>query len=332
LRLQKQLAADFPTRPQFREDLAGSHNNRGNLLKDTGRLKEADEDYTQALRLRKQLAADFPTRPEFRQTLAGSHNNRGNLLKDTGRLKEADEDYTQALRLQKQLVADFPARPDFRQDLAASYTNRGVLLRMMRRLTEAEQDLNEALSNYKRLATDFPDQPDLRNELAGTYVNLALFHGQRGDWAAAQRLLLEGRPHHLAALKANPRDPVYREFYREHLGALAAAHAGLLERDDAVRTAEVCRALGWDAPADAFSAARGLSLCVPAVAGHAKLEDRQRQEATRFYADAAMKLLREAVSKGYKDAMRMKTETDLDPLRQREDFKKLVAELEGKGK
>jgi hypothetical protein len=28
----------------------------------------------------------------------------------------------------------------------------------------------------------------------------------------------------------------------------------------------------------------------------------------------------------------MKEVTDLDPLRQREDFKKLVAELEGKGK
>jgi hypothetical protein len=45
-----------------------------------------------------------------------------------------------------------------------------------------------------------------------------------------------------------------------------------------------------------------------------------------------MKLLQEAVSKGYKDAMHMKEDTALNPLRQREDFQKLVAELEGKGK
>jgi hypothetical protein len=68
------------------------------------------------------------------------------------------------------------------------------------------------------------------------------------------------------------------------------------------------------------------------VAKHDKLDDRQRKEAAQFYGDAAMKLLRAAVSKGYKDAAHMKKDTDLDPLRQREDFQKLVAELEGKGK
>ena len=42
-----------------------------------------------------------------------------------------------------------------------------------------------------------------------------------------------------------------------------------------------------------------------------------------------MKLLRDAVSKGYKDVVHIKKDTDLDPLRQRDDFQKLVAELEG---
>ena len=46
----------------------------------------------------------------------------------------------------------------------------------------------------------------------------------------------------------------------------------------------------------------------------------------------AMRQLREAVSKGYKDVAHMKQDTDLDALRQREDFQKLIAELEGKGK
>jgi hypothetical protein len=45
-----------------------------------------------------------------------------------------------------------------------------------------------------------------------------------------------------------------------------------------------------------------------------------------------MKLLRDAVSKGYKDVAHMKKDFNLDPLRQREDCQKLVAELEGKGK
>ncbi len=43
-----------------------------------------------------------------------------------------------------------------------------------------------------------------------------------------------------------------------------------------------------------------------------------------------MELLREAVSKGFKDVPHMKKDTDLDPLRQREDFQKLVKELSAK--
>ena len=68
------------------------------------------------------------------------------------------------------------------------------------------------------------------------------------------------------------------------------------------------------------------------MAKHDKLDAKQREAAAQLYSDAAMKALREAVSKGYKDVRNMKTDTDLDPLRQREDFQKLVAELEGKGK
>jgi hypothetical protein len=52
----------------------------------------------------------------------------------------------------------------------------------------------------------------------------------------------------------------------------------------------------------------------------------------RFYGDAAMKLLREAVSKGYKDVMHMKKDIIFAPICVRQDFRKLVAQLEGKGK
>ena len=43
-------------------------------------------------------------------------------------------------------------------------------------------------------------------------------------------------------------------------------------------------------------------------------------------------MLREAVAKGYKDADHMQTDKDLDPLRTREDFKTVVAELAAKAK
>jgi len=202
------------------------------------------------------------------------------------------------------------------------------LLAATGRLKEAEADFDKALSLDQQLAAAFPNQPDLRNHLAGTCVNRAHLHQLEGQWAAAKRLLLEGRPHHLAALKANPRQPAYRQFYRTHLGLLTEVHAGLLEQEEALRTAEICRDLGWNAPADAYDAACFVSRCLPIVAKHDKLDDKERRESAKFYGDAAMKLLRAAVSKGFKNVPHMKKDTDLDPLRKRDDFRKLVADLE----
>jgi serine/threonine protein kinase/tetratricopeptide (TPR) repeat protein len=330
--IYQQLAADFPARPEFRQGLAESHNNRGNLLRNTGRPMEARQDYGQALSICQQLAADFPNQPEFRLELATSYYNRG-TMGATGRPKEAELDFAHAVSIYQELAANFPARAEFRQALANCHNNRGNLLLETGRLQEAENDFGQALSIRKQLAADLPNQPDLHNQLAGSCLNLAILRQQQGSWAAAaKRLLLEGRPYHLAALKANPRHPAYRRFYRSHLGVLTQVHAGLLEQQDAVCTAGTCRDLGWDAPADSYEAACALSQCVAIVSKHDKLDDKQRKEATQLYGDAAMGLLRDAVSKGYKDVAHMKKDTDLDPLRQREDFQKLIAELEGKGK
>jgi hypothetical protein len=198
----------------------------------------------------------------------------------------------------------------------------------MGRLKEAEQEYNQTLSVRKQLVAESPSQPDLRKELGGTFDNLALVYLRQGNFAAAKPLLMEGLPHHLAALKVNPRHPQYRLAYRKHLGLLPEVHAGLLEQEDAVHAAEACRDLGYDPPADAYDAACFLSLCVRRVSKHDKLDVKERQQAAQFYGDRAMKLLRAAVSKGFKNVAHLKKDTDLDPLRKRDDFQKLVAELE----
>jgi tetratricopeptide (TPR) repeat protein len=111
LSIRKQLADDFPTQPEFRQDLAKSYRNRGFALSAAGRRKDAEKDYDEALSIYKQLAADFPSRPEFLQGLARSHVSRGQLPSATDRLKDAEQDYDQAVSIYKQLAADFP--PDW---------------------------------------------------------------------------------------------------------------------------------------------------------------------------------------------------------------------------
>ena len=53
-------------------------------------------------------------------------------------------------------------------------------------------------------------------------------------------------------------------------------------------------------------------------------------EAVQFYGDEAMKMLREAVKRGFKDAAHMRQDKDLESLFNRTDFQMLLKELEKK--
>jgi tetratricopeptide (TPR) repeat protein len=324
--------ADYPTRPEFRWELATSHNNRAILLKSSKRVPEAEREYGETIRIFRQLATDYPSKPEYRRGVAGTLSNRGNLLNTDRRYSEAEQDYNEAVQIRRQLAGEYTARPEFRRDLAQTLKNRGALLQRMGRRGDAKLDGDASLGIYRQLVADAPDQPELRNELAADLLNLAQLCRDQGDLAAAKQLLLEGRPHHLAALKANPQHPFFREAYGKHLIVLTGIHAALLEQADALRTAETCRTQGRDPAGDAYDAACCLSLCVPIMAKHDKLTDTQRKESALFYADAAMTLLREAVTAGFRDAANMKADNDLDPLRERADFRKLESEVAARDK
>ena len=49
-------------------------------------------------------------------------------------------------------------------------------------------------------------------------------------------------------------------------------------------------------------------------------------------ADKAISLLRQALSAGYRNAVEMRTDSEFDSIRKREDFQKLLQELDKKKK
>ena len=80
--------------------------------------------------------------------------------------------------------------------------------------------------------------------------------------------------------------------------------------------------------ADSLYAAARFRAVTAGVQAKAKTADAAKL--AKDDADRAMQWLQKAVQAGYKDSAHMKKDTYLDPLREREDFKKLLAELEGK--
>jgi tetratricopeptide (TPR) repeat protein len=201
---------------------------------------------------------------------------------------------------------------------------------MKSQLDEAIAEYRAAVAIRKQRAADFPAIPNYQNDLAGTLVNLARLHNQRREFTAAVALLEQARPHHQAALKASPKNPIYRQFYRNNLWNLADSCLGVADHARLATTADESALFGFDPANDMYLAARWLCRCVTLADKDAKLAETRREELTQSYADRAQVLLQQAVERGYKDAAHLKQDPDLEPLRAREDFRKLLADLERK--
>jgi tetratricopeptide (TPR) repeat protein len=252
--------------------------------------------------------------------------NLARVMGNTGRANEAQAAYHDALDIQKSLAAGFPAVPQYREGLAMTYLNLALLMQSTSRAKEAESAYREAQAIYKPLATDFPAVPQYQGSLANTLVGLAELCYDRKDYSLARQLLEESRPPLQAALASNPRNPFFREVFRGHSQQLAAT---LLQQGDHTGAALAAADLGriaFDPAGDAYQAACYFARCIAFAENDTKLPEARRKELALSYGDQAMQMLQQAITKGYKDRGNIQKDKDLDPLREREDFKKLVAE------
>jgi serine/threonine protein kinase len=99
----------------------------------------------------------------------------------------------------------------------------------------------------------------------------------------------------------------------------------------AVETAAKMKELAGDKPIQLYDAACAYALCA-AVAKKLVADSQKKPLANARgsdeLAEEAMALLKQAVAKGYKDAAHLKQDKDLNALRNRPDFQKLLPELE----
>ena len=87
-----------------------------------------------------------------------------------------------------------------------------------------------------------------------------------------------------------------------------------------------------DAAGKAYDAACLRAVCASAILEDPKTPTADAARLAREQADLAMAWLHKAVAAGYSDVAHMKRDKDLDALREREDFKKLISELQAKRK
>jgi tetratricopeptide (TPR) repeat protein len=308
------LARDHAQDPDNQADLAGSHFDLGKLYQRTGRPKEAEQAFQAGLAIFQKLVRDYPNEPRYRAILAETHNILAGLYRSNfqGRAPDAERAHQEALALREALVRDFPGVPNYVLDLGATQSNLGNLMRLTGRPEAAHTWYTRAVATLDPLLARDRSQ--------------VVAHGVLRDAHWGRALVLAGLGRHAESVtdwdRAIDLDPGPKRAQFRLQRAIALAHAG-----EYAKSAAEANAL---ADADNVTGeALYDAACVFALSAGAVRTDAAQAE---NYAARAVALLRRAVDKGYKDINHMRKDTDLDPLRKRADFQKLLAETEAKGK
>jgi serine/threonine-protein kinase len=356
LGVQEKLAAEYPVLPRYRLALATIHNSLGNVLGEMGKGPEAEPVLRNALVILKKLALDFPAVPDYRQELARGHTNLEGLLRALGKRPEAEANVRQALAILDKLAAEFPAVARYRHELAGNHGNLGSLLHELGRLQEAEAAIRKGLSIQEKLAAEYPAVARYRVEVAGSHLNLGNLLLTNQQFETALQSYAKSIDALEAALEKLKGDALVLNFLcNAHLGraqtldglkryAEAAMDWGKVvelspepERpqfrinratsrlragqvDGALQEAEELAKMPH--PVILYNAA-----CIFGLAAdrHGESGGSVSKEEC---ANRAVALLQQAVAKGWNNAEQTKKDDDFKALRTRDDFKKLVAELE----
>jgi tetratricopeptide (TPR) repeat protein len=193
----------------------------------------------------------------------------------------------------------------YQVELGGSYCNLGNIIRDSGKPAESLEWFAKAIGAlapiHEREPRDLNTRRFLRNGYGGrakAQDRLRHFAEAIRDWDKAIELSPKEEQPWLRALRATS---------RVNAGQVAEAVA---------EVAELTSSSSWNANQWYDFA------CVYAVAS-SKIAGKKAE-----YSDRAMALLQQAVKAGWKEAAYMKKDPDMDPLREREDFKKLLAELE----
>lgn len=269
----------------------------------------ADAYNQRALTLLKDVAKSWPEFPEYRYRLASLHSNLGVNYQKQGFWDKAEQEFREAVRIVEQLVeansgvAAYPiALAEFSSDLGEVLLSTGKHQAALHRYANAADRLEP-------LHKQMPKDPR---------VNFQFIRAQEGTARSLSRL---GK--HAEALPAWDRAIQFAGGPLQD--ALRVGRAVTLARmhKPAEATAEMEPLLAKGASAETFYNAA----CVFALSAATPSLDLHRADQ---YGARAVELLHKAVAKGYRNVEAMSKDDDLRVLRERADFKQLLADLKGK--
>ena len=331
LALFQKVADEHPAVTDFRITLAQLHNHLGYVLSLTGRPAEAEVELRTALAFYRKLADENPAVTIFPRTVAVSRACLSRVMLSTGRSTEAEAECRTAMATFKKVADENPTFTEFRYDLAWNHDDLGALLVQRGKPADAESELRAALAIEQNLVDENPTVTMFRGRLAFILIHLGDAVRSLGRAAAAK-----GSYEQAIALEEPwvQEDPTNTE--HRYILICAVRRRGLTLSDlgdSASAAADVRRALALcdgQPPRSSWDLFEiEMACCHAALAG---LAGRAGSGVSAAEGEAgaarAMEWLHRAVANGYRNMNQLRIDSALDSLRNRPDFKKLMAELE----
>jgi tetratricopeptide (TPR) repeat protein/aminoglycoside phosphotransferase (APT) family kinase protein len=328
--IRQQLAGAHPADTRYQQDLASSHYDIGGVLEQKGQPAEALAAYAKARDIWQKLADAHPDVPEFQYQFAHSHNPIGAVLQDRlGKSGPALAAFEKAVAILQTLADAHPDVPNFRAALASSHFNIGVVLEHTGQPAEALAAHAKARGIRQQLADAHPAVTRYQQDLASSHYNIGVVLEKQGQLAEALAAYAKARDIRQKLADVHPTAPEYQRDVADSLYRF-----GLVQRRSgrpAAASASFRKAIGileglsTLTSQDHYNLACDYALLTGIAAEPgAKMTAAEGQAA----ADRALATLRRAIAAGYRNLDWMRRDTDLDPLRKRPDFQKMLADLE----
>ena len=364
IELLEALPAEDRDAPANQFLLAVCYNHRGLLANNARRWDDSVRDHRGVLEIMEAMTHKNPRVEQWRAGLAETEHFLGALFQVSGKQADAETHHLRSAALYTELVRDRPAEISYLAKLADTEIDLALIYQGTKRQAQAKRLYEQAEGRLRSLLDRSPSTGEYMLSLSALYTNWGLLLGGSAEMplsvakltraVSLAEAVLEREPKHMIAQHRadnahGARAQVYQSLNRwadavkdwdrvielemrpeawlhRVLRSLALARAGMH-----VRAAAEARILAADpkvSPEGRYDLA-----CVWALAaGHLRADGRHDTTPSNAlaeeYAGQAIVLLRRLRDQGYfKDpahALSLATDPDLQVLRERADFKKLL--------
>ncbi len=332
IQVRESLVTDFPEVHEYQIELAQSYSNLASVVLPAGSEPAAEVAQRSSQRIRMSLAAEFSSVPRFQCDLARCTMELGTILSKQKRFNEAVDESRAALKIFESLPADYSATPEQQKLLALCYQNLGADLLNIGSYAEAEVQLRRALLIREPLDADIAANwrfrlvtSVVRQNLAGTLRAL----GRRSEAGAEYRWVIE-LSEKLIAESPESLDVLLRIYNcREWLGRMLnnpeRQSEAVLEFREAAKAYEAIKVAFPESITFSGALSQGDDLyhaaCVYSLASPSLIGDPVVAE---HMAKRAIELLYQARGAGWLDLPLLLRDGDMEPLRERDDYKEFV--------